>query len=130
MEYLPAFDKALKDIILSIHNPAKDFNVQEKAYYIGLEGSFGEFQVNPRNVSSKYLGKMVCIEGIITRCKYLLLPFAFYWRYWHVWLLIECGRMVVWLNCSSTVESAIPANMQRQLPTFYTCFFCGFSLKS
>ncbi|KAJ3050232.1 MCM DNA helicase complex subunit [Rhizophlyctis rosea] len=68
MEYLPPFEKALKDIILSIHDPAKDGNVQDKAYYIGLEGSFGEGHVSPRNVSSKHLGKMIALEGIITRC--------------------------------------------------------------
>ncbi|KAJ3037653.1 MCM DNA helicase complex subunit [Rhizophlyctis rosea] len=67
MEYLPAFDKALKDIVLSIQNPAKE-SVADKAFYVSLEGSFGEFHVSPRDVSSKQLGKMINIEGIITRC--------------------------------------------------------------
>ncbi|TPX72782.1 hypothetical protein SpCBS45565_g00095 [Spizellomyces sp. 'palustris'] len=67
MDYLPPFDKALKDIVLSLQTPAKE-KLDDECFYIGLEGSFGEYQVNPRNVSSTHLGKMVSIEGIITRC--------------------------------------------------------------
>jgi DNA replication licensing factor MCM3 len=37
-------------------------------YYIGLQGSFGENFVSPRSLSSRFLGKMICIEGIVTKC--------------------------------------------------------------
>ncbi|KAI8821797.1 MCM2/3/5 family-domain-containing protein [Fimicolochytrium jonesii] len=71
MDYLPPFDKALKDIALSLQNPAAvtgNGRMEEQNFYVGLEGSFGDHQVSPRNVSSGHLGKMISIEGIITRC--------------------------------------------------------------
>lgn len=37
-------------------------------YYVGFKGSFGDNHVNPRTLRAMYLGKFVCIEGIVTRC--------------------------------------------------------------
>ncbi|KAI8917550.1 MCM2/3/5 family-domain-containing protein [Powellomyces hirtus] len=67
MDYLPPFDAALKEIALSLQNPAKE-KLDDEMFYIGLDGSFGEHNVSPRNVSSLHLGTMISIEGIITRC--------------------------------------------------------------
>ncbi|KAJ3282409.1 MCM DNA helicase complex subunit [Borealophlyctis nickersoniae] len=67
MEYLPAFDKAFKDICLTIHNQPGQ-KLDDKNFAVGLEGSFGEHQVSPRSISAKHLGKMICVEGIITKC--------------------------------------------------------------
>ena len=36
---------------------------------IGLEGSFGSHHVSPRTLTSKFLGSVVCVEGIVTKCK-------------------------------------------------------------
>lgn len=36
---------------------------------VGLEGSFGAHHVSPRTLTSKFLGHMVCVEGIVTKCK-------------------------------------------------------------
>ncbi|KAK0039164.1 DNA replication licensing factor Mcm3 [Biomphalaria pfeifferi] len=36
--------------------------------FFGIRGSFGECTVNPRTLSSVYIGKMVCLEGIVTSC--------------------------------------------------------------
>ncbi|VDK47522.1 unnamed protein product [Anisakis simplex] len=35
---------------------------------VGFEGSFGERHVNPRTLKARYLGNMVCCEGIVTKC--------------------------------------------------------------
>jgi DNA replication licensing factor MCM3 len=59
------FEKALKDIV-SRSDP--EF-VKETELNIGFEGSFGDRHVNPRSLKSDLLGKMVCCEGIVTRCK-------------------------------------------------------------
>jgi len=37
-------------------------------YSIGLEGSFGNSNIGPRELSVRYLNKTVAIEGIITKC--------------------------------------------------------------
>ncbi len=66
MDYLPCFDKALRDVVEAAYAPgAQDAN---KLYYVGFEGSFGANLVSPRNLCAKYLGKMMCVEGIVTRC--------------------------------------------------------------
>ncbi len=68
-DFLPAFEKALKDVALSMHNPALG-RIDDEAFHIGLEGSFGDNQLSPRFLSAKYLGQMVCLEGIVTRCTF------------------------------------------------------------
>ncbi|KAK0545831.1 MCM DNA helicase complex subunit [Tilletia horrida] len=66
-EYLPAFDAALHQLVEQLHNPAKD-DIANKQYYIGLRGSFGDHHVNPRTLRSVHLGKMMSLEGIVTKC--------------------------------------------------------------
>lgn len=68
-EYLPAFDAALKGLVEQIHEPNKH-EIQGKTYYIGLRGSFGDHHVNPRTLRSIHLGKLMSLEGIVTRCEY------------------------------------------------------------
>ena len=66
-EYLPAFDAALFQLIELLRDPLKD-DIQGKQYYVGLRGSFGDHHVNPRTLRSIHLGKMMSLEGIVTRC--------------------------------------------------------------
>ncbi|TPX38673.1 hypothetical protein SeMB42_g06603 [Synchytrium endobioticum] len=67
-DYLPPFDKALKDVVLAMHNPARDGKVIDNTYHVGFEGSFGDHLLSPRNLSAIHLGKLICVEGIVTRC--------------------------------------------------------------
>lgn len=39
-------------------------------FFVAFEGSFGNKHVSPRTLSSRYLGNLVCVEGIVTKCKY------------------------------------------------------------
>lgn len=66
-EFLPAFDAALHVSVELAHNTIKD-DIKNKQYYIGLRGSFGDHHVNPRTLRSVHLGKMMSLEGIVTRC--------------------------------------------------------------
>lgn len=34
-------------------------------FYSALTGSFGEFAINPRTLSSKHLNRLVSLEGIV-----------------------------------------------------------------
>ena len=36
--------------------------------HIGFEGSFGAHGRNPRTLTSDFLSKLVCVEGIATKC--------------------------------------------------------------
>lgn len=69
MDYLPPFEKALNDHIAEIHTFPNIPGVQN-VFYIGLTGSFGENMVSPRNLTSAHLGKTICVEAIVTRCKF------------------------------------------------------------
>lgn len=63
---LVAFQRALKDLVASIDATyAKQFD----EFHIGFEGSFGNKHVSPRTLSARFLGNLVCVEGIVTKCK-------------------------------------------------------------
>uniref|UniRef100_A0A8C2BKG5 DNA replication licensing factor MCM3 n=1 Tax=Cyprinus carpio TaxID=7962 RepID=A0A8C2BKG5_CYPCA len=64
-EELLAFQRALKDLVASID---ATYAKQHEEFFIGLEGSFGSKHVSPRTLTSRLLGSMVCLEGIITKC--------------------------------------------------------------
>ncbi|KAJ2997087.1 MCM DNA helicase complex subunit [Globomyces sp. JEL0801] len=68
MDYLPPFEKALTEVADSIRVINLTPGMDQKLYHIGLEGSFGEHQISPRNLTASYLGKTLCIEAIVTRC--------------------------------------------------------------
>lgn len=68
-DFIKPFEKALKDVVLAMHNPARDGKVSDNAYHVGFEGSFGDNLLNPRHLSAMHLGKLICVEGIVTRCK-------------------------------------------------------------
>ncbi|KAM9779422.1 DNA replication licensing factor MCM3 [Syngnathus typhle] len=64
-EELMAFQLALKDVVASVD---ATYAKQYEEFNIGLEGSFGTKHVTPRTLTSRLLGSMVCVEGIITKC--------------------------------------------------------------
>ncbi|CAH2285051.1 maternal DNA replication licensing factor mcm3-like [Pelobates cultripes] len=60
-----AFQRALKELVASIDSTyAKQF----EEFNVGFEGSFGAKHVSPRTLTSVYLGSLVCVEGIVTKC--------------------------------------------------------------
>ncbi|XP_073667531.1 MCM3 minichromosome maintenance deficient 3 (S. cerevisiae), like [Paramisgurnus dabryanus] len=62
---LVAFQRALKDLVASIDATyAKQF----EEFHVGFEGSFGSKHVSPRTLSARFLGNLVCVEGIVTKC--------------------------------------------------------------
>ncbi|KAJ8270486.1 hypothetical protein GJAV_G00115370 [Gymnothorax javanicus] len=64
-EELLAFQLALKDLVASVD---ATYSKQHEEFFIGLEGSFGSKHVTPRTLTSRLLGSMVCVEGIVTKC--------------------------------------------------------------
>lgn len=63
---LIAFQRSLKDLVASVD---ATYAKQYEEFYVGLEGSFGSKHVTPRTLTSRLLGSVVCVEGIITKCK-------------------------------------------------------------
>ena len=64
MEYLPACEQALKEVVGNLEQIVDE----EKTFHVGFEGSFGEFHTNPRKLGSHLLSKLVCVDGIATSC--------------------------------------------------------------
>ncbi|RWS05591.1 zygotic DNA replication licensing factor mcm3-like protein [Dinothrombium tinctorium] len=64
-EELIAFENALKDFVNSIDI---EYHTKHSDLFIGLEGSFGSKHVTPRTLTSHFLGQIVCVEGIVTKC--------------------------------------------------------------
>ncbi|EFN65910.1 Zygotic DNA replication licensing factor mcm3 [Camponotus floridanus] len=60
-----AFQNALKQYISSIDI---EYAKSNKDFFVAFEGSFGNKHVTPRTLTSHYLGNLVCLEGIVTKC--------------------------------------------------------------
>ncbi|SCZ93830.1 BZ3500_MvSof-1268-A1-R1_Chr6-3g08913 [Microbotryum saponariae] len=60
----PAADQALKDCAIN----AGSASLRSETFYVGFSGSFGDNHATPRTLRADKLGRMVCLEGIVTRC--------------------------------------------------------------
>ncbi|CAH0723987.1 unnamed protein product, partial [Brenthis ino] len=59
-----AFQKALKEYVSSI-DPM--YAKEQEEFFVAFSGSFGTKHVTPRSLTSRYLGNLICVEGIVTR---------------------------------------------------------------
>lgn len=64
-EELGCFQRALKEFVSAI-DATYSKNFEE--FSIGFDGSFGANHVSPRTLVSNYIGEMICVEGIVTKC--------------------------------------------------------------
>ncbi|KAK9476150.1 MCM2/3/5 family-domain-containing protein [Lipomyces japonicus] len=67
-EYLPALDRALKDSVLATADTTRYRITDTDNFYVAFRGSFGDHAVNPRTISASHIGKLISLEGIVTRC--------------------------------------------------------------
>lgn len=65
-----AFQRALKEYVGSL-DPS--YAKENEELFVSFEGSFGNKHVTPRTLMSKFLGNLVCVEGIVTKCKLVVL---------------------------------------------------------
>jgi len=64
-EEVGAFQRALKEFVGSID---ATYAKETEDFFVGFEGSFGAKHVTPRTLTSRNLGNLVCLEGIVTKC--------------------------------------------------------------
>src|ERR1700737_3125049 len=67
-DFLPPFDRALKDTALALRTLQHTYINEDTVFYVGFKGSFGDHHVNPRTLRAQHLGKMISLDGIVTRC--------------------------------------------------------------
>lgn len=67
VDFLPAFDEALLNMVKLVYDPDKH-DLVDKGFRVGFSGSFGDHHVNPRTLRATHISKMISIEGIVTRC--------------------------------------------------------------
>jgi len=65
-----AFQRALKEYVGSL-DPS--YAKENEELFVGFEGSFGNRHLTPRTLMSRFLGNLVCVEGIVTKCKLIVL---------------------------------------------------------
>lgn len=64
-EELGCFQRALKEFVSALDATySKNFD----EFQVGFDGSFGANHVSPRTLISNFIGQMVCVEGIVTKC--------------------------------------------------------------
>ena len=69
-EYLPAMTQALKDTALTMRDAttaATSTADESSQFFLGFSGTFGSHLLSPRTLDANFLGKLVCIEGIVAR---------------------------------------------------------------
>lgn len=66
-EFIPALEEAIEEVLSVIVNDTEKQQIA-RGYKVGFSGSFGDHHVSPRSLHAEYLGKMLCLEGIVTRC--------------------------------------------------------------
>lgn len=66
------FQDALGEVVETLdpsefQKASAEGGVKNEVYVVGFEGSFGTNHVTPRGLRSHLLGRMVCVEGIVTK---------------------------------------------------------------
>ncbi|XP_060529095.1 zygotic DNA replication licensing factor mcm3 [Cylas formicarius] len=64
-EELLSFERALKEYVSHV-NP--EYAKENEEFFIGFEGSFGSKHVTPRTLTCRFLGNLICVEGIVSKC--------------------------------------------------------------
>lgn len=73
-EELGPLQEAVKELVTTID---PNYGKTSREFFVGFEGSFGNKHVTPRTLTSRFLGNLVCVEGIVTKCEYLNLDCEF-----------------------------------------------------
>ena len=64
-EYLGPFEEALEDVV---RNQDPKYLLEGQEVKVGLVGAMGFHRVTPRQLLSNFLGTLVQVDGIVTKC--------------------------------------------------------------
>lgn len=80
-EYMQPFSDAATDVS---RNLDPKYLKEGEQILVGFEGPFVSRRVTPRDLLSSFIGSMVCVEGIVTKCTFSL-PFLFFFGYSYIY---------------------------------------------
>jgi DNA replication licensing factor MCM3 len=69
LAWIPPIEAAVRELAIAQAEESatlRDFEASPLA--VGFEGSFGAFHTTPRHLSARFLGMLVCLDGIVTSC--------------------------------------------------------------
>jgi DNA replication licensing factor MCM3 len=66
-EYFQPFTDAVEQ---ATRNADPKYLQDGEEIFLGFEGQFGFHKLTPRELLSPFLGTMVCVEGIVTKCMF------------------------------------------------------------
>ncbi|KAF3918577.1 hypothetical protein AA313_de0200922 [Arthrobotrys entomopaga] len=66
--HIEALTRSVSEVSLSLAETGKHNVDKDTDFHVGLNGNFGDHAVSPRTLGSAHLNKMVCLEGIVTKC--------------------------------------------------------------
>ncbi|KAI3634806.1 hypothetical protein MIR68_007187 [Amoeboaphelidium protococcarum] len=67
MEVIPVVETALRNVAISLAEGARN-NFTDEVFHVGFTGSIPQNELNPRSLMANFLGQLVILEGIVTRC--------------------------------------------------------------
>jgi DNA replication licensing factor MCM3 len=76
LEWIPAMERAVQEVCLPFSGQLSNttsayayaYGKRDEKVRIGFEGAFGELHTSPRGLTSRFLGHLVCMDGIVTSC--------------------------------------------------------------
>ncbi|KAF3904861.1 hypothetical protein ABW20_dc0106321 [Dactylellina cionopaga] len=66
--YIEPLTRSVTEVSLSLAETGKHNVDKDSEFHVGLNGNFGDHSVSPRTLGSAHLNKMICLEGIVTKC--------------------------------------------------------------
>ncbi|KAK6507513.1 MCM DNA helicase complex subunit [Arthrobotrys musiformis] len=66
--HIEPLTRAVSEVSLSLAEAGKHDVDKDTDFHVGLNGNFGDHAVSPRTLGSAHLNRMICLEGIVTKC--------------------------------------------------------------
>ncbi|KAK6346821.1 MCM DNA helicase complex subunit [Orbilia brochopaga] len=66
--YIEPLTRSVAEVSISIAETGKHDVNKDTDFHVGLNGNFGDHAVSPRTLGSAHLNRMICLEGIVTKC--------------------------------------------------------------
>lgn len=66
-DFLPPLTQAVREAAETMRDPDNSL-LESEDIVVGFSGTFGAHLLSPRTLKAPFLGKLVCVEGIVTRC--------------------------------------------------------------